>query len=247
MRVDVAVARHPKARRLARELGLSTIEVVGGLSCFWAAVMELRPDGCLDGIAPEDVDFMFDPDGKTSGVLEKLRLCGLVDHDEVHEWLDFNGHYVKDRERKKKKPSKELRGIPRKSSVTVRNDTVRDETDHLSLRSGDGVGVVSSQDGFDSVNSGNSQVHSGDLGVDEWFETVFWERYPRKKGKDVALRIVKRVLKGLSPEKQADLGDAIMAGLEADIDGEWRGRDMDKIPYPATWLNQRRWTDAAAG
>ena len=37
--------------------------------------------------------------------------------------------------------------------------------------------------------------------------------------------------------------DTILARLEISKHGEWKDKDLQYIPYPATWLNGRRWED----
>jgi hypothetical protein len=61
----------------------------------------------------------------------------------------------------------------------------------------------------------------------------FWEAYPRKTAKQVALKAWKRVLAGDVP--------VLMAAIEAQSVSEQWQRGV--IPHPATWLNQRRWED----
>lgn len=72
---------------------------------------------------------------------------------------------------------------------------------------------------------------------DELFER-FWEAYPKKRSKPAARRAWLRLRPG------PVLFRAMMEALER----QKRSRDWAKdagqfIPYPATWLNQRRWED----
>jgi len=62
---------------------------------------------------------------------------------------------------------------------------------------------------------------------------VFWEQWPRKQQRAVALRSWLKIPIGEYP--------AITSGLE-----KWRTSDQwtrGVIPHPATWLNQKRWQD----
>jgi hypothetical protein len=66
----------------------------------------------------------------------------------------------------------------------------------------------------------------------------FYKAYPKKK----ALKEAKAAWKKLNPDEilQAD----IMAGLErAKQSRDWLKEEGRYIPYPATWLNGRRWED----
>lgn len=64
---------------------------------------------------------------------------------------------------------------------------------------------------------------------------VFWDAYPRKVDRQEALKAwVKGVCDG-------NLGE-ILAGLESwKRTEQWR--DLEKVPYPSTWLNKRRWVE----
>lgn len=68
--------------------------------------------------------------------------------------------------------------------------------------------------------------------------TAFWEQYPRRVAKPQALKSWNR----LKPTGQT-LAD-LMAGLERQKATEqWQKDDGKFVPYPATWLNGRRWED----
>lgn len=75
----------------------------------------------------------------------------------------------------------------------------------------------------------------GERGEPDAFDT-FWEMYPRKSAKEKARSAFKRIPKrDYSP---------LFAGLKAQKQSEQWCRDGGQyIPYPATWLNQRRWED----
>jgi hypothetical protein len=61
---------------------------------------------------------------------------------------------------------------------------------------------------------------------------LFWEAYPRKKGKGATKRALEKATKKAPIE-------IIMAGLKATKFSD----DPQFIPYPATWLNEERWSD----
>ncbi len=65
----------------------------------------------------------------------------------------------------------------------------------------------------------------------DWLEK-FWSSYPRKVGKGAAEKAWVKAL-------QSTEADAIIASLVAYKFSE----DVNFIPHPATWLNQRRWED----
>jgi helix-turn-helix protein len=66
---------------------------------------------------------------------------------------------------------------------------------------------------------------------------AFWLRYPRRVGKQSALKAFTRAL------KKARL-DEILYGLEC-WRPYWEARDQPEyIPHPSTWLNDERWNDS---
>jgi len=69
----------------------------------------------------------------------------------------------------------------------------------------------------------------------------FWNAYPRKVGKPAALRAWRNLLRIVwTPKTPSEL----MAGLERwKATDQWQKESGKFIPYPATFLNQRRWED----
>jgi hypothetical protein len=66
----------------------------------------------------------------------------------------------------------------------------------------------------------------------------FWSAYPRKQGKGAAERAFAKINPG------AELLARMLATIERQKGtDQWRKNLGRFIPYPATWLNQRRWED----
>ena len=69
---------------------------------------------------------------------------------------------------------------------------------------------------------------------------LFWDAYPKKVSKPDAVRAWEK----LKPD--VDLVGSIMKGLQSWKESDQWNRDGGQyIPYPATWLNKRRWEDEA--
>lgn len=66
---------------------------------------------------------------------------------------------------------------------------------------------------------------------------VFWKPYPRKVGKDAALKAWKAAVKRDTPEAITE-GAVKFAAL-----CKRKATPEDKIPHPSTWLNAGRWRD----
>jgi hypothetical protein len=66
----------------------------------------------------------------------------------------------------------------------------------------------------------------------------FWTNYPRRTGKQAALKIWQRI----NPDEE--LTNAIIAAVDLQKSGrDWKRDGGQYIPNPATWLNQGRWDD----
>jgi hypothetical protein len=64
----------------------------------------------------------------------------------------------------------------------------------------------------------------------------FWVKYPKKKAKPKARESWLK--------HEGEDFDKIIAGLEKQVKSDqWTRNNGQYIPYPATWLNQRRWED----
>ena len=97
---------------------------------------------------------------------------------------------------------------------------------------------VPANDGPEGPAHGVREASTGEA-AHEGFE-AFWREYPRKIGKQAALKAWKRNRPG--KQLTARIVEAIQAQVEAN---HFRGNDgqVDYIPNPATWLNQGRWED----
>lgn len=84
----------------------------------------------------------------------------------------------------------------------------------------------------------DTQTNRGTNRIVELFEK-FWSAYPRKVGKGAA----EKAFKKYKPDDT--LLSVMLSALSAQKRSEqWIKENGKFIPYPATWLNQRRWEDA---
>lgn len=72
----------------------------------------------------------------------------------------------------------------------------------------------------------------------ELFEKEFWPAYPKKKAKDDALKAF------LKRKPDRALMDLILTAIAWQrLTEDWTKENGKYVPYPATWLNDGRWTD----
>lgn len=70
----------------------------------------------------------------------------------------------------------------------------------------------------------------------------FWTAYPRKVAKQTALKAWCKA--GVDDSKA--LIETILADIRRRLDGEWKDKELQYIPHPATYINQRRWEDESS-
>lgn len=75
------------------------------------------------------------------------------------------------------------------------------------------------------------------MSTEQMFE-IFWTAYPKKKDKTKA----RKVFKKLNPDEA--LFKTILNALETQVkDKNWCKEGRQYMPYPSTYLNNRRWED----
>ena len=82
----------------------------------------------------------------------------------------------------------------------------------------------------------NGSLRKTSQSVSVWFEESFWKNYPRKVQKKQAIKAAQKIAGSLVNQR------AIIDGL-AVWNVEFAGRETDKIPYPATFLNSEAWRE----
>ncbi len=149
---------HPKAKRLARKLGISLPTAVGHLQFLWWWCLDYAPTGDLTGYESEDIADAARWEGDAEQFVDALISCGkaggngFLERDEegelhVHDWDEYAGKLIekreKDAERKRKEracPTDVQRtssGHPRDGAGTVPNRTLPTEPNLQNLTEGD--------------------------------------------------------------------------------------------------------------
>lgn len=114
------------------------------------------------------------------------------------------------------------------SQLTVKRQTTR--------QSNDAPALLNTKD----QNNRSPEIRAPaarDKGLDERFNK-FWLAYPKKTAKQQALKAFER----LKPDEE--LLNKMLTSLERQKKSvQWTKDNGQFIPYPATWLNGRRWED----
>jgi len=99
------ISRHPKTLRLARQLGVIVAQAVGHLHMLWHWTLEFAEDGDLSRFEAAEIATAAGWPGDPEAFVAALVECGFLDEDEdrllVHDWDDYAGRLLADRERKR--------------------------------------------------------------------------------------------------------------------------------------------------
>lgn len=98
------LARHPKAKRFSRLLGVPLPAAIGHLHFFWWWAMDYAQDGDISKYDSADIadacGWDRDPDVLKSALFDS----GFVDEDHfIHDWFDYAGRLIEKREQNKER------------------------------------------------------------------------------------------------------------------------------------------------
>ena len=212
----------PKFQLVARKSKQSLATIIA----VWAFVLEKasasEERGHFGGLDCESVDCMFGlEDGATQAILSAMADRGLVDADRVASWgkrqvkRERTDDFSTDRVKAFR--SKERQETPKTNDETPCNATERQETPR----------------GEESREEKKNTPHAPRGGFAE-----FWSAYPKKVGKDAALKAFEK------RKPDAQLLSQMLAAIAVQAkSADWTKDSGQFIPHPATWLNQGRWQD----
>jgi hypothetical protein len=116
------IAQHPKTRKLARLLNVSTPQAIGHLHLLWWWAFDYAQDGDLSRYQPEDIADAALWEGSASLFLSALLDAGFLDqpdgHPCIHDWNKHGGKLL----------AKRRSDADRKRSTGVPTDVQRNST-----------------------------------------------------------------------------------------------------------------------
>lgn len=228
---------HPKVLKLMSKTSWSLDETIGKLHRFWWWALKYAEDGDLSRYDPAQYLSRLGEGMSPSDLLSNFQECGFIDHDlKIHDWIDYAGLFLT------------------KKYSTSNPDKLKVIWNRYGYKYGKGKGKygrviantkrtlselkanIPNQPNLTKPNLTKPKTPpTPPLG--DGFDR-FWEKYPKKKSKGQAERAWKKLKPG------EPLQDRILDAIErAKTSDQWC-RDQGKfIPYPATWLNGKRWED----
>ena len=96
---------HPKTRKAARRLGIGVPQMVGHLHLMWHWALSYADTGDLSNHDSEDVALGAMWDGDPDDFVKALTDVGFLDSTDrglvLHDWMDYAGRLIRDRQRKR--------------------------------------------------------------------------------------------------------------------------------------------------
>ena len=179
-------------------------------------------DGGNTHLTENDIDWAFRRNARET--LQKLLQRDLVTVTETGEIVITSWE-----KRQKKSDSSTDRVRAHRQKAKQDKDLQQDSQDEtLQKRKGNGL-------------EKRREEKNKDTSLDAMFDE-FWTAYPKKVSKAAALKAYRKIKP--SESLQAEI---LAAVSRAKTSVDWSKDDGQFIPYPASWLNARRWEDEAPG
>lgn len=245
LQVHQTLKDHRKLFDAADELEITPPHMMGLLVSFWLWALDNAPSGSLDGITPRMIARAAQWEGPAEKLAGALIRAGWIDEGddgklEIHDWYEYAGKLIDQRQAEKERSAR------RRAAAAAPAGEPPDDRQPTAGRPKDGQKKTGGKSRVDqskeqkesdppptpsSEGSGAGKRPAIEVRFDE-----FWSSYPKKVGKQYALKAWNRI------KPTAELHETIMKAIEAQKrSDQWRRDNGRYIPNPATWLNGGYW------
>lgn len=125
------LGQHPKTLKAAKKLGINVPQMVGHLHLLWHWALSYADDGDLSKWDDDDVALGAQWDGDSGEFVRALAGVGFIDEADgsrlLHDWMDYAGRLVRERERKRAARSKPQDTDPPPDSTTSDDEPHTDD------------------------------------------------------------------------------------------------------------------------
>ena len=184
-------------------------------------------------------------DGDPEKLAKTLIRAGWIDEKEdgtleIHDWYEYAGKLIDQRQAEKER-SRSRRAAAAASADASPDDPTPTAGRPANSRNKAGGRVDQSRE--DKTREGNTPPSPSDEGSDGGTKSLvearfleFWKAYPKKTGKQYALKAWNKI------KPTAELHERIMQAVDAQKrSDQWRRENGRYIPNPSTWLNGGYW------
>lgn len=216
------ILRHPKLIRLSVRLAVKKQYALWYLLSLWLWSLDYADKGDLSGFGPAEIAEAADWSGDPDKFLDALQDARWMDGMALHDWMDYAGRLVEQREANKER-------MRERRAMHVQNTT----TKRVAL-----VGGLPNQPNLTNQPTKPNQPEYVQL-----FEQIRVAYPGKKKGLEQEWRGFERK----NRKRIKDILPLVLEGVcryKAEIVDN--GTETRFVKHFATWLNQECWTEEAA-
>ena len=241
LQVHQTLKDHRKLFDAADQLEVEPPHMMGLLVSFWLWALDNAPTGSLVDITPRMISRAAQWDGDPEKLAKTLIRAGWIDEKEdgtleIHDWYEYAGKLIDQRQAEKER-SRSRRAAAAASADASPDDPTPTAGRPANSRKKAGGRVDQSRE--DKTREGSTPPSPSDEGSDGGTKSLvearfleFWKAYPKKTGKQYALKAWNKI------KPTAELHERIMQAVDAQKrSDQWRRENGRYIPNPSTWLN----------
>lgn len=239
IQVHQTIKDHRKTYDASDALEVEPAHMLGLLVSFWLWALDNAPTGSLQGISNRTIARAAGwPENNADKLVEALEAAGWLDSTpegdlQIHDWYDYAGKLIDQREAEKQRSRRR-----RAASSQATDGRPTDDHKKTAGRVDKTIQDYTTQDQRKDISPTPSDDGPKKTDLQEERFGVFWSAYPKKVGKQAALKSWKKI------KPTAELFERILSSLEmAKQSDQWQREHGRFIPNPTTWLNQGRWDD----
>lgn len=247
MQVHQTLKDHRKLFDAADELEIQPPHMMGLLISFWLWALDNAPTGSLEGITPRMIARAAQWDGPAEKLAGALIRAGWLDEGDdgalsIHDWYEYAGKLIDQRQAEKERSQ---RRRDEKAAAAASSEKPDDDQQTAGGRPKGNrkkAGGRVDQSRPDKRKDDTTPPSPSDEGIGGGQSQIevrfaeFWLAYPKKVGKQYALKAWNKI------RPDAALHEKIMQAVDSQKRSEqWRRDNGRYIPNPATWLNGGYW------
>lgn len=218
LQVHQTLKDHRKLFDAADQLEVEPPHMMGLLVSFWLWALDNAPTGSLVDITPRMISRAAQWDGDPEKLAKTLIRAGWIDEKEdgtleIHDWYEYAGKLIDQRQAEKER-SRSRRAAAAASADASPDDQTPTAGRPANSRKKAGGRVDQSRE--DKTREGNTPPSPSDEGSDGGTKSLvearfleFWKAYPKKTGKQYALKAWNKI------KPTAELHERIMQAVDA--------------------------------
>ena len=202
---------------------------------LWSYAATNQPNGDFSQYSSEELAVIIGCPKYATSIRQALLDAGFMDTCGIlHDWNEHNGYHASYANRARR-AAKARWGFAESPSTPPSEDKDKDKDKETSIACSMLVAsTLEDKPNSKAPTDGPADVYGAPSALGF---AAFWEAYPRKVGKQDALRAWKK------SKTRPDVSIVLEAVVKQRASEDWQKEKGRFIPNPATWINGGRWDD----